>query len=293
MDGVCSQLSRFQAKRKEKKHKKEKKDKERKKDKEKEKDGNNEKQRDKKERKGKHKDRKEKHRDNKKKEKSSISEESTVAAKIEDKSGEKLPPKVHNNDRSSTLNEEKCFALFQGQNGKRPSQSTLPALVNDESKFIRELDRRIRDEEKGTGSQLPEKVDKNHQEKVDNKNKKIERKIDPQFGNENGGTMIVENLTPLMKSKAGVITKSVDEQSGWRLEDKEKYKQKDRDKEKEKKKDEKVITTESKKSNQKGDGRNGFGGFTGNNSTNLLKDTNCTASNEAHIRKRKDMCTNG
>ncbi|KAL8525279.1 hypothetical protein ACS0TY_014782 [Phlomoides rotata] len=330
-----------EAKRKEKKHKKEKKDKERKKDKEKEKDGSDEKQKDKKDRKGKHKDKKEKHKDNKDKEdrvkdkeKSSISEESTVAVKVEDKSGGKLHPKVHSNDRNSFLNDGKCFALFQGKNGGKPSQSMLPSLVNDESKFIRELDRRIRDEEKGTGSQLPEKVavlDNKHQEmvaraarrnssglvaeeKVDNKNKKIERKLDPRgFGNEYGGNTMVQDLTPLTKSKVGVIPKPVDKQNGRRLEDKDKYKEtggvkrgdkqkdrdkesqaKEKDKEKEKKKD---VKTENKKNNQnqsKDVGRNDFGGFTGNKTTDLLKDTNCTAAaNEGNIRKRKDMSSNG
>lgn len=217
------------------------------------------------------------------------------------------------------MNDGKCFALFQGQNGGKPSQSTLPSLVNDESKFIRELDRRIRDEEKGTGSQLPERVavlDKKHQEKVDYKNKKIERKLDHQgFGNEYGGNTTVQSLTPLTKSKVGVIPKPVDEQNGRRLQDKEKYKEtggvkrgdkekegkesqaKERDKEKEKEKEKKrAIKTENKKSNQnqlKDDGRNDFGGFTGNKTTDLLKDTSCTAANEGNIRKRKDMCTNG
>ncbi|KAL0403648.1 UNVERIFIED_CONTAM: hypothetical protein Sradi_2005600 [Sesamum radiatum] len=109
-----------EAKRKEKKHKKDKKDKERKKDKEKkEKDGSDEKHRDKKDRKGKRKDKKEKHRDKKdkedrgkEKEKSSISEESTVAGELEAKSGGKLHQKGQSKDRSSSLDEGKCSALF-------------------------------------------------------------------------------------------------------------------------------------------------------------------------------------
>ncbi|KAI3470029.1 hypothetical protein Pfo_026692 [Paulownia fortunei] len=330
-----------EAKRKEKKHKKEKKDKESKKDKEKkEKDGSDEKHRDKKDRKGKHKDKKEKHRDKKKdkedrgkdKEKSSISEESTVAGKLEEKSEGKLHPKGHSKDRSNFLNEGKCSTLLQAQNGGKPSESSLPSQGNEESKFVQELDRRIRDE-KDRGSQLPERVavvDKRDQEmaaraairnssgvlaeeKGDNKNKIVDRKKDPQgLRNEFSGNTMVQNFTLMAKSKVEGIPRPVDEQNGRRLEDKEKHKEtsgvkrgdmqkdrdkeshgKEKDKEKEMKKDDKVkLKTDNKKSEQDKLKDDGRND-TGNKSTDLFKDANSNAVNEGNIRKRKDVGTNG
>ncbi|KAH6770134.1 hypothetical protein C2S52_014937 [Perilla frutescens var. hirtella] len=334
-----------EAKIKEKKHKKEKKDKERKKDKEKkEKDGSDEKHKDKKDRKEKSKDKKEKHKDKKKdkedrgkdKDKSSISEESTVAGKLEDKSGGKLQPKVHSKDRSGFVNEGKISTLFLGQNGGKPSQSCLPSQLNEESKFVQELDRRIKDDQRSVGSQLAERVavlDNKDQEMVsrvairnssgllvegmvDNKNKKIDRKIDPQgLKNDFSGSKMVQNLMPITKAKVEGIPKPVDEQNGRRWEDREKYKetgvvkqggkQKDRVKEsqaKEKDKDKKKrdenakIKNENKNSNQnqfKDDRSDEPGGFTGKRSTDLLKETNSNAAIEGNIRKRKDECANG
>lgn len=336
-----------EAKRKEKKHKKEKKEKERKKDKEKkERDGSDEKHRekdrdrDKKDRKEKHKEKKEKHKDKKKeedrgkdKDKSSISEELTVAGKLEDKSGGKLQqPKVHSKDRSGFVNEGKSSILFQGQNGGKPSQSCLPSQLNEESKFVQELDRRIRDDHRGAGSQLPERVavvDNKDQEmvsrgdtrnssrllveeNVDNKNKRIDRKLDSQgVKNDFSASKMAQNVMPISKAKVEGVAKPVDGQNGRRLEYREKYKetgvgkqgdkQKDRvkesqTKEKEKKKDEHAkIKNENKNSSQnqfKNDGNNGPGGFTGKRSTDLLKETNINAANEENIRKRKEH-TNG
>ncbi|KAK4404044.1 hypothetical protein Sango_0773000 [Sesamum angolense] len=243
-----------EAKRKEKKHKKDKKDKERKKDKEKkEKDGSDEKHRDKKDRKGKRKDKKEKHRDKKdkedrgkEKEKSSISEESTVAGELEAKSGAKLHQKGQSKDRSSSLDEGKCSALFHGQNGGKPLQRSLPSHGNEESKFVQELDRRIRDDEKGRVSQLAERVavvDNRDQamaaraavrnssrvlaeEKGDNQIKRVDKKLDPHVvRNEFSGNMMVQNLNPMGRNKVGAIPRPVDEQNGRRLEDKQNYKE--------------------------------------------------------------------
>ncbi|XP_057766229.1 uncharacterized protein LOC130986742 [Salvia miltiorrhiza] len=254
-----------EAKRKEKKHKKEKKDKERKKDKdkerEKEKDGSDEKHRDKKDRKEKHKDKKEKHKDKKEKhkdkrkdkedrgkdkDKSSISEESTVAGKLEDRSGGKLQPKVHSKDRSGFGNEATSSSPFQGQNGGKPSQSCLPSQFSEESKFLQELDRRIRDDQRGGGSQLPERVavlDNKDQEMVsrgaitnssgllveekgDNKNKRTDRKNGPQgLKNDFSGSKMVQSLVPNTKAKVEGVPKPVDEENGRRWEDREKCKE--------------------------------------------------------------------
>ncbi|KAL7105870.1 hypothetical protein ACP275_07G073400 [Erythranthe tilingii] len=302
-----------EAKRKEKKHKKEKKDKERSKDKsKKEKDGGDEKHRDKKDRKGKDKDKskKEKNKDKKKekedhgkdKEKSSISEESTVAAE----SQPKLNPEGHHiKDRSSFSNEgEFSGLLFQGQ--KRG---------NEESKFVLELDRRIR-EEKGQGSQLPERLtfeDKKDQENGDNKNKRVDRKIDPfELRNEFSENTNVQNLIPTPKNKVEGIPKPAVEQNGYRLEDNEKYKEigggikqvetkKDRDKEsREKRKDGEKEKKKSEKSKRKKEEKKGEldklkdDGFTANKSVDLLKESNSNAVvNDGNIKKRKDMGANG
>ncbi|KAK6161700.1 hypothetical protein DH2020_005081 [Rehmannia glutinosa] len=321
------------AKRKEKKHKKEKKDKDRKKDKEKkEKDGSDEKHKDKKDRKEKHKDKKEKHRDKKKdkedrgkdKEKSSISEESTVAGNEKISEGKLLHPKGHIKDKSSFPNEGKCSALLQGQNGGKPSQSSLPSQENEESKFVQELDRRIRDEN-SRGGQLPERVaveDKSDQEMAtrsavrnssgvlaeekvdknkkvdrkmdfqggDNQNKRVDKKMDPQgLKNELSGNTMVQNLTPIAKSKVEGIPRP------GQAKDRSKESH-GKDKHKEKKDDKVKLKTENKKSEQdklKDDGRNDLGGFAGNKSTDMLKNAISNVVNEGNIRKRKDMGTNG
>ncbi|KAI3459700.1 hypothetical protein Pfo_016363 [Paulownia fortunei] len=250
-----------EAKHKDKRQRKDKKDKERRKEKiKREKDGSGEKQREKKDRKGKHKDKKEKHRDKKKdkedrgkdKDKSSISEESTVAGKLGEKSGEKLHPKGYSKNRSSVVDEGKCSTLFQGQNEGKPFQSILPAQATREAKFVQELDRRIRDDEKGRGSQFPERVssaDKMDQEAAprtavwnpprilaeakDNYNdKRVDiRKMEIQeLENEFTGKAMVQNITRVAKSKDWGIPRPVEELYDWRLEDKEKYKERGDDK---------------------------------------------------------------
>lgn len=141
-------------------------------------------------------------------------------------------------------------------------RSSLPSHGNEESKFVKELDRRIRDDEKGRGSQLPERVavlDKKDpemaaraavrnssrvlaEEKGDNQIKRIDKKLDPEVvRNEFSGNMMVQNHNPMAKNKVEAIPRPVDEQNGGRLEEKQKYKetgnikwadkQKDRDKE--------------------------------------------------------------
>ncbi|XP_042050772.1 myb-like protein X [Salvia splendens] len=332
-----------EAKHKEKKHKKEKKDKEIKKDKER--DGSDEKKhRDKKDRKEKHKEKKEKkekHKDKRKdkegcgkdKDKSSISEESTVAEKLEDRSGGKLQPKVHNKDRSGFGNEARSSSPFQGQDGGKPSQSFLSSQFNEESKFVQELDRRIRDDQRSGGSQLPERVavlDNKDQEMVsrgairnssgllvaekgDNKNKRTERQSDPQgVKNEFGGSKMMQSLIPNPKAKVEGVPKTVDEQNGRRWEEREKFKetgvvkQKDRvkeiplkenDKDKEKKKEENAkIRKGDKNSSQclfKNDGSNDPSSISGKHSVDLLKETYSNAGNEGNFRKRKDENTNG
>ncbi|GER39827.1 U2 snRNP auxilliary factor [Striga asiatica] len=306
-----------EAKCKEKKHKKEKKDKERKKEKEKEREGSSAKHKDKKDRKNKSKEKKEKHREKKDKgkdkDKSSISEESTVA-RNEGNTAEKFYPVEYSKESRNFGNEGKCPAQLQDQNGGKPSQNSLPSLGNEESKFVQELDRRVRDE-KSRGSQLPEKLsftDKKDWPMLDaNKNKR-----DPgNFKNEVSGNMMVQKVMPIAKSKGEGIPRPMNAENGWRLEDKEKYKEtagrkpgdnpndtgkeiheKDQDNEM-KKYDEAKIKNENKKGSRQGkledEGRDNLGGCDGRKSTSVLNGYNSNTVDEENIKKRKDMGTNG
>ncbi|KAG6436956.1 hypothetical protein SASPL_101863 [Salvia splendens] len=157
----------------------------------------------------------------------------------------KLQPKVHSKDRGGFRNEAASSSPFQVQNGGKPSQSFLPSQLSEESKFVQELDRRIRDDQRGGGSQFPETVvglDNKDQEmqsrgaiknssgllveeKGDNKNKRADRKNDPEgMKNYFGGSKMVHNVMPNAKAKVEGIQKPVDEENG-RWEDREKYKE--------------------------------------------------------------------
>lgn len=117
-----------QEKHKEKKHRKDKKDKEKKEGKEKkhkDKDRSKEKHRDKKDRKEKHKDKKDKDRD---KEKDGASDPKRIEEQTECHNGEKLGPR------------------------------TLQTNETKGSKYVQDLERRIRDEDRATGSQIGPKI---------------------------------------------------------------------------------------------------------------------------------------
>lgn len=153
------------------------------------------------------------------------------------------------------------------------------------------------------------------EEKVDSKNKRIDRRTNPQgVKNDFGGSKMVQSLIPTTKAKVEGVPKPVDEQNGKRWEDGEKYKepgvikqgdkQKDRvkespakEKDKDKKKDENAKSKkENKNSSQnqfRNDGSNDPSGVTGKHSMDLLKETNSNAANEGNFRKRKDEYTNG
>ncbi|CAI9778867.1 unnamed protein product [Fraxinus pennsylvanica] len=230
-------------KRKEKKHK-EKKDKENREGKEKrEKDRSEGKHRDKRNRKEKRKDKKDKHRNKKKdeedqskdKEKSSISEESTVAGKIEGKGEERLRPTVHNKATGSSLDEVKHATQFQVQNGGKPIQNNLVSLDLKESKFALEPNTTIRNHEKESVSQLLERVSgvcKRDQDaaraavrdssglladdKGQNKDNGVHRKT----------SVPIWNLSGMAKYKIGGMPRLVEEQGDQRFEGKEKSKEK-------------------------------------------------------------------
>lgn len=232
-------------KRKEKKHK-EKKDKENREGKEKrEKDRSEGKHKDKRNRKEKRKDKKDKHRNKKKdedqskdKEKSSISEESTVAGKIEAKSEERLRPTVQNKATGSSSDEVKHATQFQVQNGGKPIQNNLVSLDLKESKFALELNSTVINHEEESVSQLIERVSgvcKRDQDaaraavrdssglladdKGQNKDNGIHRKT----------SVPIWNLSGMVKYKIGGMPRLVEEQGDQRFEGKEKSKEKGND----------------------------------------------------------------
>ncbi|KAL7615839.1 hypothetical protein Lser_V15G02721 [Lactuca serriola] len=140
-------------KRKEKKHKKDKKDKEKKEGKEKrEKDRSESKHKDKKDKKDKHRDKKK----DKEKGKTSTQDEGYNGEKHNEQM-QQIQDKKHslqfrngesNKDRTNSSDDKKQQSTqFQGQNGDLARNRDTENI-----KFVQELDRRIRDEEKGSGS---------------------------------------------------------------------------------------------------------------------------------------------
>ncbi|XP_022871755.1 glutamic acid-rich protein-like isoform X2 [Olea europaea var. sylvestris] len=226
---------------KEKKQKKEKKDKERREGKGKRgKERSDKKHGEKKDQKEKHKDKKEKHRVKKKeknrekdKEKNSISDESNVAEKLEESSEDMLHSKGHSKVKSSFTDEAKHATLFLDQNGGKLIQSSLLLQGTEMSKFVQELDRRIRDDEKGAESQLISrisglgKIDQKEaaragtkgssevlaDDKGKNKDQRVNsRKIDMQrFREEFSAKTMVQNNAGTAKSKIEAMPRPMEE----------------------------------------------------------------------------------
>ncbi|KAK9058477.1 hypothetical protein SSX86_023319 [Deinandra increscens subsp. villosa] len=133
-------------KRKEKKHKKDKKDKEKK-------DGKEKREKDRSE--GKHREKKDKNRDKKKdkdKSKTIIPAEKNIYGQFEEHNGE---VHQHNNEvikeKIGSIGDKKPLIQFPHQNGDLFRNNNRVGDTEN-SKFVQELDRRIRDEEKGMGS---------------------------------------------------------------------------------------------------------------------------------------------
>ncbi|GLT52365.1 hypothetical protein SLA2020_257130 [Shorea laevis] len=180
-------------KEKEKKHKKEKRDKEKRESKEKkEKDGSDGKHRDINDRKEKHRDRKkekEKERDkDKDKDKDSshtddkklsgpievqnrkkTSDEKKLQEKSEVDRGREVSQKEKesNKDRISPLGENRVAGQFVGYNGEKLIKSNNPAQDSRNSRFVQELGRKVRDEDRGTNNQLVEKFMETEQKRED------------------------------------------------------------------------------------------------------------------------------
>ncbi|KAF8394021.1 hypothetical protein HHK36_020223 [Tetracentron sinense] len=133
-------------KQKEKKQKKDKRDKEKSEGKEKDKERSKEKHREKKDRKGKHKDKKEKGRDK---------------------------------DKKRTSDEKRIEGQPQGYHGQKLSQNSQEAEAAKDSKFVQELDRRIRDE-RGTGNQMVKKFTGTDQRRAHEMERVVEKDIGTQ-----------------------------------------------------------------------------------------------------------------
>ncbi|XP_009594587.1 uncharacterized protein [Nicotiana tomentosiformis] len=281
-------------KRKEKKHKKEKKDKEKREGKEKrDKDKSDGKHREKKEKKDKHRDKKEKHKDKKKdkdrdKEKSSISEEARVAALPGPSTGGKLHERDEHKDRHISSDKgrdehqlrdrDRNISPDKGRDehqlrdrdrnissekSKHPDQFHiqlgLSAVETEDSKFVQELDRRIRDAEKGAQSQLAERFpveckrdeetgrvrikDSGNLAQHKEKNKEkgfVNNKMDGQaFRGELkiGANAIPPSLSTMAKSKFEGIPRPLEENVEKSREEKQKPKERRDDKPREKNKD--------------------------------------------------------
>ncbi|KAK4353961.1 hypothetical protein RND71_026155 [Anisodus tanguticus] len=249
-------------KRKEKKHKKEKKDKEKREGKEKrDKERSDGKHREKKEKKDKHRDKKEKHKDKKKdkdkdKEKSSISEETRVAIPPGASSGGKLHERDEHKDRHISSEKAKLPNQFHVQHGEKPFKTTsLPAVEAEDSKFVQELGRRIRDEEKGAQSQLAERfpVEWKRDEKTDRVGIKVVGNLaeDKEKGSDNnkmdvqafrgehkvGANAIPSSFSTMAKSNYEGIPRPLEENVGKTREEKQKPKERRDNKPREKNKD--------------------------------------------------------
>lgn len=270
-------------KHREKKHKKEKKDKERSEGKEKrEKDRSDGKNREKKDRKEKHRDkRKDKDKDKdkeKEKDKSSTTEDKRIAGQYESSNGEKIVHKEREWDKSkSSISNEKK----QGQSGEKPIRNNSLSAEAGDFKFVQEFSRRIRDEEKGTGSQLVQRLPGTEQKndewtdrvvvrdtgipaegKEKKKEKRIDnRKIDGQgFGGEarSSGSTVVQNLAGMGQNRVEGMPRPLEKNVERRMEEKEKSKEreggekrgdkrKDKDREKKRHGKDKDMENEKKK----------------------------------------------
>ncbi|KAJ8541948.1 hypothetical protein K7X08_016814 [Anisodus acutangulus] len=249
----------------EKKHKKDKKEKEKREGKEKrDKDRSDGKHREKKEKKDKHRDKKEKHKDKKKdkdkdKEKSSISEEARVAIPPGASSGGKLHEIDEHKDRHISSEKAKLPDQFHVRHGEKPFKTSLSAVEAENSKFVQELGRRIRDEETGAQSQLAERfpVEWKRDEKSDRVGIKVignlaedkeqnkekgsnNNKMDVQaFRGEHkiGANAIPPSLSAMAKSNSEGIPRPLEENVGKKREEKQKPKERRDEKPREKNKD--------------------------------------------------------
>lgn len=279
-------------KRKEKKHKKDKKDKEKKEGKEKrEKDRSEGKHKDKKDKKDKHRDKK----DKKDKEKGK-----TSSTQDEGYNGEK----PHHNEQIQDKKQLLQFRNGESHKDNRTSSSQSQGQNGDFArnkdtenyKFVQELDRRIRDEEKGTGSQQSfVEGRKNSYNKVEMQNSISRNKI-------NGATPPAQ--PPLLPPQPPLDCKfdqkekiqESDDRRGDKRKNKDRDKQragKEKDGEKEKKEEkgkEKSERDKNKHIKKSGDSVGNFNNLSINHLENSFQGG---GGSEGILKKRKELETNG
>lgn len=301
-------------KRKEKKHKKDKKDKEKKEGKEKrEKDRSESKHKDKK-------DKKEKHRDKKdKKDKGKTSNSST---QDEGYNGEnpKLPHhNIHNNEQIIQEKKQQILQIRNGESNKDRTTSSTSSQPSTQSqgqngdlarnnrdtenyKFVQELDRRIRDEEKGTGS---------HQFIVEGRKNSFNNKFEMQNSISmarskiNGATppRIPPPLPPLQTPQPPLVDRRFDQkekvqESDDKRGDKRKHKDRDKRKEKdgEKEKKEERLKEKSERDKSKHVKKtdlSSMGNLDHLSVNHLGSSFQGVIGSEGILKKRKDSETNG
>ncbi|GKV28656.1 hypothetical protein SLEP1_g37678 [Rubroshorea leprosula] len=250
-------------KQKEKKHKKEKKDKEKRQGKEKkENDRSDGKNRDKKDRKEKDRDKKKEKDRNKDKDRdrSNLTDEKKLSGHTEGQSREKTSDekklqekseghnggefsqkeKERNKYRNSVSGENKLAGRFSGYNGEKLSQNSHLAQDYKNSKFVQDLGRKVRDEERGTETQLVEKFMGTEQKREEGsvrllssksarmlaegkeKNKKSDnRRLDGQgIGQESrfAENALVHNVSEAVPTGVDGIPRQVDRDVDWWME---------------------------------------------------------------------------
>ncbi|GLT97740.1 hypothetical protein SLE2022_152890 [Rubroshorea leprosula] len=250
-------------KQKEKKHKKEKKDKEKRQSKEKKENGRSDgKNRDKKDRKEKDRDKKKEKDRNKDKDRdrSNLTDEKKLSGHTEGQSREKTSDekklqekseghnggefiqkeKERNKDRNSVSGENKLAGQFSGYNGEKLNQNSHLAQDYKNSKFVQDLGRKVRDEERGTETQLVEKFMGTEQKREEGsvrllssksarmlaegkeKNKKGDnRRLDGQgIGQESrfSENALVHNVSEAVPTRVDGIPKQVDGDVDWWME---------------------------------------------------------------------------
>ncbi|OIW17995.1 hypothetical protein TanjilG_31368 [Lupinus angustifolius] len=152
-------------KHREKKHKKEKKDKEKREGKEKkEKEGRDGKDKEKKDKKEKHRDKKkekdkhkDKGRDRDKSKISSADEKGFSGQAVDPNAGKLHQNEIKQSDKKGILFEEKLTKQYTGHNGEKARENSHVAEESKDSKFLLELERRIKDNSGGAGNQLVQK----------------------------------------------------------------------------------------------------------------------------------------
>ncbi|CAK7328411.1 unnamed protein product [Dovyalis caffra] len=366
--GQCLGQALIKEKDKEKKHKKEKKDKEKKEDNEKrEKDRSDGNHRDKKDKKEKHREKKEKDR-NKDKDKSSASDGKRLLGQAKlnngggkaseerklpgqskyingDKAvdGRKLPEKFESNggevstqkgkerdvDKNSISGDKKFAGQFSGYSGQKLIQNSNLPHQPKESKFVQELGKRVRDEDKnqffekfaGQDAKMDEGMFRSVAKAPGNcvggneKNKRDDdRKLDGQgIRDEARFSEGAQSLSGTFQARTDGMPRPLERDIEKKMEGKDKTKQKEsedkrKDKEKKGKEKDKVKDKEKKreeKAKEKSEHKkkepvklkeSNMSDVVGNHTSktsHLLKESTTSAANEVNIKKRKDSGTNG